>query len=66
MDKYRPKKRDKAWRKSNHSKSHKDNDSDDDAEYLRIQGLVRCSHCMITYPYHFERCPQCNEPNNAW
>jgi len=64
MDKYRPKKRDKAWRANNNSKSRKENNSDEDVEYLRIQGLVRCSVCMITYPYHFDNCPQCNEKND--
>ena len=58
-------KKDKAWRANSSvrdRKTHSDDADEDDGEMLRIQGLIRCSQCLITYPYHFENCPKCNHP----
>ncbi len=65
MDENYRRKRDKAWRgKSPARRQKRQEDVDaEEQEMLRIQGLTRCSKCMITYPYHFDNCPQCEEPN---
>lgn len=34
-------------------------DDFDDAEMLRIQGLVRCNNCESPYPAFLDICPMC-------
>ena len=35
----------------------KNNHNPYDAEMLRIQGLIRCHNCELTYPFMQSRCP---------
>ena len=52
---YKKAQRDKGKGKENHNPY--------DAEMLRIQGLIRCHNCELTYPFMQSRCPNCDSPN---
>jgi rubrerythrin len=59
----RNKKRDKKWKsREQHSNSYHNNHSDmDDAELLRIQGLLRCKACDGVFPIGQKECPMCHK-----
>lgn len=57
-----PEKRNKGWRANMASRQDKTLHQIDDEEMLRIQGLMRCKLCLISYPFHFSKCP--NESNH--
>mgnify|MGYP003676396651 CR=1 FL=1 len=57
-----PEKRNKGWRANMASRKDKSSYNIEDEELLRIQGLVRCKLCLISYPFDFIKCP--NELNH--
>ena len=53
-DKFDPSRiKDKRYQKKQYD------DSFDEAEYLQIQGLIRCKVCEAPYPQFLEKCPVC-------
>lgn len=58
-----------GWKEKKHQKHQRalkndgDNEHPYDSEMLRIQGLIRCFDCEITYPFMHPRCPNCDSPN---
>lgn len=52
----------KDYKKAQRDKG-KENHNPYDAEMLRIQGLIRCHNCELTYPFMQSRCPNCDSPN---
>jgi len=58
-----------GWKRKDYKETQKalneqDNEKPYDSEMLRIQGLIRCKECEITYPYLHRECPNCGTPNS--
>jgi|TARA_B100001094_G_scaffold323898_1_gene375578 rubrerythrin len=56
--------KEKDWKKNQNQKSG-DSRRDIEIEMLKIQGLLVCPKCDLTYSLYQHRCPHCDEPNKT-
>tara|TARA_Y100001951_G_C11125133_1_gene175035 strand:+ start:172 stop:375 length:204 start_codon:yes stop_codon:yes gene_type:complete len=54
--------KEKDWKKNRNQKGGESRRQIEE-EMLRIQGLILCSKCDLTYSLYQPRCPHCDEPN---
>ena len=58
-----------GWKEKDWKKGQKDKGGDSsrqiEEEMLKIQGLIICPNCDLTYSLYQHRCPHCDAPNKS-
>ena len=57
--------KEKEWKKNQRKKGNEDSPSEIEKEMLRMQGLILCDECLMTYSLYQPKCPNCGETNKT-